>query len=153
MKEEKWVDIPKYEGLYQISSEGQVKSLRKQRSGTDLFLKEKILKPSYNKQEDYYQISLTKNYKNRSFALHILVANIFLPNPNRYKFINHKNRDVSDNRVENLEWVKSHPANPINVALRVINKLYEKYGWSVEEISELTESSTSNIKTVLGIPL
>lgn len=153
MKKEEWANIPGFEGIYQINRNGVIKSLERKRKDSKATLKEKILKINYNKTEDYYQVRLTNGDSSRTYAVHILVANTFIPNPNKYRFINHINRDTSDNRVENLEWVKSSHTSPMNVANRVMYKLYHQFGWTPEQISELTENSVPNIKAYLGLSL
>ena len=97
MKEE-WRYIKEYEGLYQVSSLGRVKSLNYRNSN-----KEKILKLNLNKS-GYLHICLSKNGKVKAFNVHRLVAQAFIPNPNNYPIINHKDEDKSNNCVNNLEW-------------------------------------------------
>jgi hypothetical protein len=92
---EQWRDINGYEGLYQASDEGRVKSLR--------FGKEKILK-ARDDGHGYFQVGLFKDGKQVFKRVHRLVAEAFLPNPNNYKEINHKDEDKTNNSVENLEW-------------------------------------------------
>lgn len=95
---EEWKDIIDYEGLYQISNYGRVKSL-----GNDKTKKEKILK--FGKDKDgYLQVHLCKNGKKKTCKVHRLVAQAFIPNPNNYEEINHKNENREMNTVENLEW-------------------------------------------------
>ena len=95
---EVWKDIDGYEGLYQISSLGRVKSTQ-YHHGTY----ERILKPKKNKT-GYLSVQLCKNGKIKYYYMHRLVAMAFLDNPYNYKEINHKNEVKTDNRVENLEW-------------------------------------------------
>ena len=97
MKEE-WRDIRGYEGRYLISSFGRVKSLNYHREN-----KEKILKLSVDKH-NYLHIMLCKNGRKKRFQIHRLVAEAFIPNPNNYPIINHKDENPSNNCVTNLEW-------------------------------------------------
>lgn len=90
MKQEIWEDIKEYEGLYQVSNFGRVKSKRK------------ILKPRDCK--GYYIVGLCKNGKRKNFRINRLVAQAFIPNPNNYPCVNHINGIKTDNKVENLEW-------------------------------------------------
>ena len=93
--EEIWKDKKDYEGHYQVSNCGRVKSIK--------FGKERILKPQKN-TSGYLCVTLCKNNNQCQFEVHRLVAEVFLPNPNNYKEVNHKNEIKTDNRVENLEW-------------------------------------------------
>ena len=98
---EEWRAVPGYEGLYEVSSYGRVKSLKRYKSnnGGIPLIKERILKP-YNDKKGYLNVRL----RNKNFKVHRLVAQAFIPNPNNLPQVNHKNEDKSDNRVDNLEW-------------------------------------------------
>ena len=95
---EEWKDIAGYEGLYQISNLGRVKSLRNNK-----MRKEKILKVKKN-TTGYLYLSLYKNNVGKNYLLHRLVAEAFLENPNNYPCINHKDENKEKNNVNNLEW-------------------------------------------------
>ena len=94
-----WRDIEGYEGLYQISNVGQVKSLKRN----------KILKPSPTK-DGYLRVKLSKEGNKKMFYIHRLVAAAFLPNEEELPEIDHINNDRADNRVANLQWI-SHVEN------------------------------------------
>lgn len=103
--EEVWKDIPGYEGLYQVSNHGNVRSLNWRNLGytRNLYLKE------HNR--GYRHVELIKNGKRKAFTVHRLVAMVFIPNPNNYPVINHRDEDKTNNVVENLEWcTKSYNA-------------------------------------------
>ena len=93
--DEIWKDKKDYEGHYQVSNFGRVKSIK--------FGKERILKPLTN-SSGYLCVNLYKNGIIKTYLVHRLVAEIFLPNPNNYKEVNHKDEDKSNNIVSNLEW-------------------------------------------------
>ena len=111
---EKWKDIEGYEGLYQVSNMGRVKSLERFRKGKHnslVFVNEKILK-SRKDGGGYLRVSLSKEGKIKTFKVHRLVASAFLDNPNNLLEVNHINEIKDDNRVNNLEWCnKSYNCN------------------------------------------
>lgn len=101
-----WKDIPGYEGLYQVSNLGNVKSLpRIVRANTCgiRVIPEKLLTPCKN-NAGYFLVVLCKNGKHKSINVHRLVALSFILNPNNLNEVNHKNEIKTDNRVCNLEW-------------------------------------------------
>lgn len=95
--EEIWRDIPGYEGKYQVSNTGEVKSLNYRGSG-----KTKLLKQHCD-SKGYKHVSLYKNGKKKVYSVHRLVAMTFIPNPNNLPIINHKDENPSNNNVNNLE--------------------------------------------------
>lgn len=95
---EQWKDIKGYEGLYQISNLGRVRSLNYNRTG-----KVKVLKNSPAKH-GYLKISLWHNGKKKTFTIHRLVAEAFIPNPDNLPCVNHKDEDKTNNCVGNLEF-------------------------------------------------
>lgn len=104
--EEIWKDIKNYEGLYQISNKGKVKSLERKvkgKNGSYNTVKEKILKPGKNKI-GYMIVVLSKDRKKKNYYLHRLVAEAFLNNPYNLQEINHLDEDKTNNNVNNLEW-------------------------------------------------
>ena len=100
MNEEIWKDIPEYEGLYQISNFGNVRTLMyhgfKRKNP-------RLLKPQKNSR-GYLQVSLCKDNSIIKVFVHRLVAQSFIKNPNNYTIINHKDENPSNNKVDNLEW-------------------------------------------------
>lgn len=93
-------EIEGYEGLYQISNYGRVKSFGNGNSNNS---KERILKPQKNSDE-HLRVSLYKEGKVKLYFVHRLVAEAFIVNPNNYPIINHKDEDKTNNKVDNLEW-------------------------------------------------
>lgn len=99
---EKWRDIEGYEGLYQVSNMGRVRSLdRKDAQGHH---RKGILRKQRKDRDGYLHVTLGRDGKKTIYQVHRLVAAAFISNPNRYPVINHKDENPSNNRVENLEW-------------------------------------------------
>lgn len=91
--EEIWKDIKGYEGKYQVSSLGRVKSLNYRNKGIEQILK-------LDNYLDYSYIALS----GKTFKVHKLVATHFIPNPDNLRYINHKDENKRNNSVDNLEW-------------------------------------------------
>ena len=93
-----WCPVKGYEGLYEVSTWGRVKSLRYNKTNKIV-----ILTPVKTKA-GYLMISLCKDKSVKRFYIHRLVAVTFIPNPNNLPLVNHKDQNPQNNRVENLEW-------------------------------------------------
>ena len=114
-----WKDIEGYEKLYQISNLGRVKSLsREKRCGSVYYItKEKVLRTTTNKK-GYLKISLHKDKVIKTYYIHRLVAETFIPNLDNLPQVNHKDENKSNNCVNNLEWC----TNEYNHRYGTINK-------------------------------
>ena len=103
---EEWRPIEGYEGLYEVSSYGRVRSLDryvKTCYGSYRLYKGKVLSPG-KKSDGYLLINLSCNGKYNTIRVHRLVAQAFLPNPDNLPEVNHKDENKTNNSVENLEW-------------------------------------------------
>lgn len=96
---EVWKDIEDYEGLYQVSNHGRIRSL-----GHDTWHTGRILKPHLDGKGNYYVICLHKNKTLKHCLVHRLVAQAFIPNPNNLPCVNHKDEVKTNNRADNLEF-------------------------------------------------
>ena len=103
MEDEQWKNITGFSD-YQVSSFGRVKSLK--------YGKERILKPRKN-SDGYFCIVTCNNGKEISHRIHRLVALAFIPNPNNFPQVDHIDRDITNNSIDNLRWV-SHSQNSFN---------------------------------------
>ena len=138
-----WKDIKEYEGLYQISNLGNVRSIKN---------KIHLLK-TIDDGKGYEKVRLCKKGIIKSFRVHRLVAQAFIDNPNNYSEINHKDNNRSNNSVNNLEWcdreyniqysVKQNRMNCKSVVAIKNSKVFV-YN-SIKEASEKTGVYRSNI--------
>lgn len=103
--EEIWKDIEGFEGIYQVSNYGRVKSLRRLLWNGKVWhmSKEKIMKPSID-CNGYPLVGLRNKDGMKYMRVHRLVALAFIPNPNNYRVVNHIDADRANNYVDNLEW-------------------------------------------------
>lgn len=92
-----WVDIQGYEGKYQVSNTGKVRSLNYNNTNEIRELKQKV------NRYGYMEVKLSKNNKARDFMVGRLVAMHFIPNPNFKEEVIHL-KDNTDNSIENLRW-------------------------------------------------
>ena len=149
MQDEVWKDIPGYEGLYQVSNLGRVKSLpRKGTRSSDIYML-KIQKY----KTGYLYVSLSKNNKRKKEKIHRLVALAFISNIKNDKYINHKDENPMNNCVENLEWCTQSYNNKYSKGKQV--NQYDDEGniiktWSsVREVAETMKFNRKNFTIML----
>jgi transposase len=132
---EVWLPIEGYENLYQVSSKGRIRSLH-----TTMRVPGYIKKPTVVNR--YHRTNLSKDKKGKSYLVHRLVAQAFLPNPDNKPYVNHKNGNPSDNRLENLEWCTPLENMSHGWAMGLINNRGENNGGA-----KLTEKDVVYIRT------
>ena len=159
MENEVWKDIPNYEGLYQVSNLGRVKSLkRKVHAGRNRirWQYERILSNNKTNGNGYKVVSLNKNSRGKNKYIHRLVAEAFISNPNNLPQVNHKDENKQNNCVDNLEWctcqynstyndlhIKNGIKNRNNKYSKPIYKLDEKNN-ILETYPSISEASRKN---------
>lgn len=107
MEQEKWLPVKGYEGFYEVSNMGNVRSVDRRcngkRQGSSKMCKGKVLNQITNYQ-GYKRVNLSVNQNRKAFFVHRLVADAFVENPNKFRFVNHKDENKGNNKSENLEW-------------------------------------------------
>ena len=103
-----WKDIAGYEGLYQASDKGRIRSLshyaKNNVNGGQRMTKGRVLTP-YKLPSGYLMVKLSKSEARKKISVHRLIALTFIDNKNNLPEVNHKDGDKSNNSIENLEWV------------------------------------------------
>ena len=147
---EVWKDIDGYEGLYQVSNLGRVRSLncyvpRRNRWGgiTQMYKNGVILASTRENESRYLTVSLYKNGKRHLKYVHRLVAIAFVENPNEYQEVNHIDEDKLNNEACNLEWCdRTYNAN--------YGKLKNHFRGSKNPSCKLTESDVKEIRELIS---
>lgn len=117
-------DIKNYEGLYAVTEDGQVYGYKRKN----------FLKPNQDK-DGYLYVSLSKDGKPKTFRIHRLMAETYLPNPNNLPEVHHIDSNRKNNCVSNLQWVTQED-NLIDMYIRQLKKL----GVSIDEIKRRYEN-------------
>ena len=156
--DEVWRDVVGYEGLYQVSSLGRVKSVSRttttsrvvkgKRQTFSWCVPESLLKFG-KRADDYRDVPLTKCGKTVNVCVHRLVAEAFLPNPSGLRCVNHLDGDKSNNRVENLEWCSFQHNNNHAVDLKLNTQAIQVYCKETQTVYP----SMSRADRMLGLPL
>ena len=138
--EEIWKDIKDYEGLYQVSNLGRVKSLPNTAHKNEI-----ILKPSIT--NGYYSVALNKSGKQKRVYIHRLVAEAFIPNPHNLSQVGHKDEnnyktgDGCNNCVDNLEWCTQEENS--NTPMRAERLKKNNHGMKGKQHTEETKQKMS----------
>lgn len=136
-----WMDIKGYEGRYQVSNLGRVKSIARivvRTDGAHTPIKETV-RSQHENHKGYFKLNLRGTLGDA--FVHRLVAMAFIPNPENKEFVNHINGDKKDNRVENLEWVSAKENSEHAVSTGLM-----KHKGAGNPMSKLTEEKVIKIK-------
>lgn len=137
-----WKPVVGYEGLYEVSNTGLVKSLNMYRN------KEPRILALARRTDGYLKVGLSKNNITKQFVVHRLVAEAFIPNPNNLEMVNHKDENKSNNNVDNLEWC-SRSYNQL-YSLKLHPERNKKFAENFKGLSPWTQKGVAhkNIKRV-----
>jgi hypothetical protein len=141
---EVWKDIKGYEGMYKVSSLGNVFSIKR-----NIMLKPRL------KIYGYYDVALCKNCKYKHIRIHKLVATNFIPNPNNFSDVHHKDEDKKNNKVTNLEWIdegkhnKLHKASLTDNQVLKVRQLRKSSGWGPLKIGRKLGISKGKVANIL----
>lgn len=158
-----WKNIPGWEGYYQASNIGRIRSLDRivySKEGRKFTFKGKILKPRRNKR-GYFYLGLHKGGKIKSCTVHRLIALTFIPNPLNYPQVHHRDDNQVDNNVNNLKWgtisQNSHDAikngrwAPMIGEKSPLSKLTEEQVIEIKRLWHIRAMSQKNIGKKFGI--
>ena len=169
---EVWKSIEGFEGFFQISNHGRIRSLDRYvnaRNGGKRFEHGRIMKSSINSRK-YYILPLRKNGYVKTFRINRLVAIAFIPNPENKPEVNHIDGDKQNNHVKNLEWSthKENIKHALETGLQVpfkgcevgtsklknhevlkIRQLYKTGNYTYKQLSEMFNVSYNTIYSVI----
>lgn len=137
MNKEEWKGVKGFEGVYEVSNRGKVRSVDRvviNLAGNRRFLTGKELKQHLDK-DGYYRVVLSKDGKRHNAIVSRLVAHTFIPNPNKLPIVNHKDEIKTNNHVCNLEWVTSK--QNVNYGTSV-SRMMKTKGKAVKGVNVLT---------------
>ena len=141
MNKEIWKDVIGFEGIYQVSSSGRVRSSYRRGSSKRYYISnEFVLLKNIIHDNGYYFVTLRKNGVVQQCSVHRLVAETFIPNLYGYTDVNHKNGIKTDNRIENLEWC-TRQQNICHAFKMGLNKISESQKRNAMRPIELTYPS------------
>lgn len=128
---EQWKPIKNYEGLYEVSNYGNIKSVKKN-----------IVKTFRRDNSGYPRTNLSKNGKPTTVYIHRIVAETFIPNPDGKPTVDHIDRNVDNNHVDNLRWADLYDqrANQQDGRMRAI-KLLDKRTGKIMEFKSMAQAS------------
>lgn len=147
--DEIWRDIEDYEGLYQVSDLGRVRSLdhyAKSKGGSLHFVKGRILKGTKYKN-GYLCVMLCKNGIAKHHYIHRLAGEAFIPNPDNLPEIDHINRIRTDNRLENLRWADDRLQYDNSGTRKSLSKPVLQYTLDMEFVAEYPSTAEAERQT------
>ena len=148
-----WKPLKNYEGLYEVSSYGRIRSLDRYidaSNGRKQLKHGQLKKVQINKQTGYAQFDVSRNNKHERLNAHKVVAEHFIDNPNNYTTVNHKDGNKLNNHIDNLEWCSysdnlnhaySELKRPINRPIHHQRTVYYIFNNSIHKTNSIAEAS------------
>ena len=168
---EQWTAIRGYTGYYAVSTLGRIRSLTRSvrcKANNKRTVRERILRPITSKQTPHYvKINLYKCGKLRTFLVHRLVAQAFLPNPEHKPEVNHLKLPKANNAISNLEWAtksendaytqmvrarrsgEDHPCAKLRTKDVLKARDLHVQGWKVSELADKYSVTHDHMKKIL----
>lgn len=165
---EQWKEISGYSGIYEISDQGNVRSMDRMTWNGKAYHKTKG-KPVRQflscERVKYYYVALCKDSKYKQISVHRLVALNFIPNPENKKYVGHKDSNSLNNHVDNLEWCtakeneaikrKNHPQKgeqcpTAKLKIEQVNEIKRMYrdGKRIFQIAKETGVNKNTVKNI-----
>ena len=156
MEEEIWKDIEGYEGSYQVSNLGRVRSLDRiihylscYGKPSQRLAEGKLIRPGIS-HDNYMSVALTFNGVSKSFSVHRLVASAFIPNPNNLPQVNHKDENPANNRADNLEWCTAKYNSNYGTRLQKLSESKKGMKHCPESIQHMKEAKRGSKNPMYG---
>lgn len=172
MKQEQWLPLVDFEGLYEVSDQGRIRTVPREYSDNSGFIKVSYIRKVPLRYLSltparcgYIMIGLSTHDKSKvKRMVHRLVANTFIPNPSNKKEVNHINGNKHDNRVENLEWctpkeniqhsvkIGSHPTKLTKEKVLEIRRLYIRgySGCNTSDLGKIYNISGATVSAIVN---
>lgn len=148
MEKEIWKDVVGYEGHYEVSNKGRVKSIQRKVSNGKSYriVNERILK-LHHRIGKYVTVRLAKAPNIKTHSVHRLVAEAFIPNPYNKPQVNHKNGNKHDNRIQNLHWA-TEQENSMHAYVNGFTKKPRTMKGEAHGMSKVTRNDVLQIRSV-----
>ena len=149
--QEIWKDIEGYEGFYQLSNIGRIKSLYRETIGKNggVYVSSESIMRTGVSQSGYKRVGLRKDGVTITKKIHVLLAKHFIPNPNNYPVVRHLNDNKLDNRLENLAWgtYKDNMQDAIKNGKTLKGEKHFNFGKKGEGVSSFGKKHKNKRKT------
>lgn len=140
---EEWRPIAEFDGEYEVSNLGRVRSMKKYRGQTGRIMPQTQQPSGRNGERRYFAVMFSHNNKNYCRKVHRLVAEAFIPNPDNLPQINHKDGNKANNQVSNLEWCTGSQNMKHAIRTGLANPKAHAHHWTDEEKEQIRQQRIS----------